>query len=143
MCGYTGHEFGASYPDSCCIDGFLWDLDSGDDDGLTHGGDMACPRCNTAAYLEEAADQAGSCGLAMTTPWCGATLYEGAMATAKRENPEAFAEAIAAMPPVEACDWPDRRAVHEGRARWDNTIDVIYRGELQVSVPAAAEGGEL
>lgn len=47
-CGYTGHEFGASYPDSTCIDGYLWDLDSCEDvgGGLTHGGDIPCPKCN-------------------------------------------------------------------------------------------------
>lgn len=142
MCDYTGHEFGASYPDSCCIDGFLWDLDSGDSDGLTHGGDMACPRCNTAAYLEEAADQAGSCGVSMTTPWCGAILYENAMVIAKRENPAAAAAAIAAMPPVEASDWPDRQAVREGRARWDGVIDVLYLGETQVTTRAALTKSE-
>lgn len=53
-CGYQGHEFGASYPDSICIDGHLWDADSGDGArGLTSGGEMACPRCNTAARLEQ------------------------------------------------------------------------------------------
>jgi hypothetical protein len=50
-CGYQGHEFGAHYPDSVCIDGYLWDADSGDaaDDGgwlYTNGGDMPCPECN-------------------------------------------------------------------------------------------------
>lgn len=46
-CGYTGHDFGAPYPDSTCIDGFLWDLDSCDEPGggLTHGGDIPCPQC--------------------------------------------------------------------------------------------------
>lgn len=46
-CGYTGYEFGGGYLDSVCIDGYLWDLDSGDDDGLlTIGGDRPCPKCN-------------------------------------------------------------------------------------------------
>lgn len=138
MCDYTGHEFGASYPDSCCIDGYLWDLDSGDGDGLTNGGDMACPRCNTALYLAEAVDEAGSCGLSMTTPWCGALVWEAAMARAKRENPDGFAEALATLPPVEAVDWPDRAAVREGRARWDNVIDVIYHGEIQIALSRGA-----
>ena len=30
MCDYQGHEFGASYLDSICIDGFLWDADACD-----------------------------------------------------------------------------------------------------------------
>lgn len=49
-------HFGAHYPDACCIDGFLWDLDSSEDiDGqtcLTHGGDDPCPFCNTEEYIE-------------------------------------------------------------------------------------------
>lgn len=46
-CGYEGRHFGSRYPDAVCIDGHLWDLDSGDGDGyLSHGGDLACPQCN-------------------------------------------------------------------------------------------------
>ena len=47
-CDYTGYDFGAPYPDSCCIDGYLWDLDSCDEPGggLRSGGDIPCPRCN-------------------------------------------------------------------------------------------------
>jgi len=26
MCDYQGHDFGASYPDACCIDGHLGSL---------------------------------------------------------------------------------------------------------------------
>lgn len=60
-CGYTGYEFGASYPDSTCIEGYLWDLDSGgsDDNGgvyLDSGGDMPCPKCNLAKYVRSMAD---------------------------------------------------------------------------------------
>lgn len=29
-CGYSGYEFGASYNDSICLEGYLWDLDSCD-----------------------------------------------------------------------------------------------------------------
>ena len=54
MCDYQGHEFGASYPDSVCIDGFLWDADSGDSCGdgwcYTTGGEIPCPKCNAEAY---------------------------------------------------------------------------------------------
>jgi hypothetical protein len=53
-CNYQGHEFGATYPDSVCIDGYLWDADSGDatEDGwlYTHGGDIPCPKCNSAEH---------------------------------------------------------------------------------------------
>jgi hypothetical protein len=29
MCDFMGQDFGATYPDSVCIDGYLWDADSG------------------------------------------------------------------------------------------------------------------
>jgi hypothetical protein len=53
--GYEGSHFGAHYPDATCIDGYLWDLDSCDEPGgrLSHGGDTACPRCNTREYVED------------------------------------------------------------------------------------------
>lgn len=36
--------FGARYPDATCIDGYLWDLDSGDEPGcLSKGGEDPCP----------------------------------------------------------------------------------------------------
>lgn len=56
MCDYTGHEFGASYPDSCCIDGFLWDLDSGDSDGWC-GQDGAVIRYRDLRLAERLARQ--------------------------------------------------------------------------------------
>ncbi|MBT2299206.1 hypothetical protein J7E70_01890 [Variovorax paradoxus] len=51
-CNYEASTFGARYPDGTCIDGYMWDLDSGDSDGLTSGGDIPCPWCNTLAHLE-------------------------------------------------------------------------------------------
>lgn len=51
-CGYEAPHFGAHYPDATCIDGYLWDLDSGDADGLTSGGDVPCPACKTSDYIE-------------------------------------------------------------------------------------------
>jgi hypothetical protein len=54
-CDYQGHEFGASYLDSVCIDGFLWDADSCDAPGdktLHRGGEIPCPECNHEAWLE-------------------------------------------------------------------------------------------
>lgn len=57
-CGYQGHEFGAHYPDSLCIEGYLWDADSCDGEGgLTSGGEIPCPSCNTAAHLEHIREQ--------------------------------------------------------------------------------------
>lgn len=48
--------FGANYPDAHCIDGYLWDMDSGEstEDGVvyTSGGDEPCPFCNEEEWLE-------------------------------------------------------------------------------------------
>lgn len=59
-CDYQGYEFGAAYLDSVCIDGYLWDADSGDrsDDGwiYTNGGDLPCPKCNHETWREHMAD---------------------------------------------------------------------------------------
>ncbi|MNJ71214.1 hypothetical protein D3C77_677310 [compost metagenome] len=50
-CDYQGRHFGALYPDTQCVDGFLWDEDSYDEPGgaLRHGGDIPCPKCNSAS----------------------------------------------------------------------------------------------
>lgn len=41
MCDYQGYEFGASYPDSYCIEGKLYDADS----DFQHDEDVPCPLC--------------------------------------------------------------------------------------------------
>lgn len=53
-CAYEAPTFGAGYPDGTCIDGYMWDLDSCDEPGgsLFTGGEMPCPCCNTAEYVE-------------------------------------------------------------------------------------------
>lgn len=52
-CGIEFPHFGANYPDAICIDGYLWDLDSCQDDGHLHiGGDDPCPVCNKDKWLE-------------------------------------------------------------------------------------------
>lgn len=53
-CDYQGSHFGATYEDACCIDGYLWDLDSCDEPGgaLQHGGEIPCPKCNAKAYKD-------------------------------------------------------------------------------------------
>jgi hypothetical protein len=50
-CGYEAPTW-AHYPDGRCIDGYLWDLDSGDGEFLTSGGDVPCPACNTIDYIQ-------------------------------------------------------------------------------------------
>lgn len=45
--------FGANYQDSVCIEGYLWDEDSGEGDGfLFYGGDIACPFCKPKEHME-------------------------------------------------------------------------------------------
>lgn len=57
-CGHQGYYFGANYMDGICIDGYMWDADSCDEPGgpLTSGGDIPCPECNRAAFIESARD---------------------------------------------------------------------------------------
>lgn len=57
-CGIEFPYFGASYPDARCIDGYLWDMDSGkaDEDGVSYsygGNGYPCPVCNTKEWLEQ------------------------------------------------------------------------------------------
>ena len=47
-CGYQGYEFGASYPDSQCFGGRLYDMDACDNHGNIYEptDDIPCPMCN-------------------------------------------------------------------------------------------------
>lgn len=46
--------FGATYPDATCIEGYLWDLDKGDENGiLQQENEHPCPFCNTEKFIEE------------------------------------------------------------------------------------------
>lgn len=127
MCDYCGHEFGASYPDSVCIDGYLWDADSGDEDGLTMGGEWACPRCNTRRMLEDAREDAlgEMCGYYMGIPYCSALKWGGAVRKAMAENPEEAIAVLKDMEPFETVDWPNRKAVFDRRAPWDKVVPVF------------------
>lgn len=49
--------FGAHYPDACCIDGYLWDLDKFEDGQLYGGGEEPCPFCNTDTFIEQHEDE--------------------------------------------------------------------------------------
>lgn len=57
-CDYQGSHFGARYDDACCIEGYLWDLDSGGTDELSGasyldvGGDIPCPECNAKQHVK-------------------------------------------------------------------------------------------
>ena len=61
MCDYQGYEFGAgSYPDSVCIEGFLYDADDCDSEGgiYLHEDEehIPCPKCNKDKYDEYVAE---------------------------------------------------------------------------------------
>lgn len=117
MCGYTGSHFGASYEDAACIDGYLWDLDSGDEDGLSNGGDLPCPACNTAYYLDDAKEDAESTswGSSMLNLYSGAMIIEAAISRASKANGAATAAWKKKNPKIRTFDWPDRAGVLAGR----------------------------
>lgn len=52
-CDYQGHEFGAVYLDSVCIDGRLYDADNCDDEGRLYEplDYIACPMCKHSEWL--------------------------------------------------------------------------------------------
>ena len=53
-CGYQGYEYGAGrYPDSICVDGFLFDADHCDEHGNLYepDEDMPCPICDKKAAI--------------------------------------------------------------------------------------------
>lgn len=48
ICDYQGYDFGASYKDSVCVDGYLHDADDCDSEGNVYLNDeeIPCPKCN-------------------------------------------------------------------------------------------------
>lgn len=58
-CGYEGHDFGASYPDSQCYGGQLYDLDACDNDGNLYEPPeyLPCPGCNHKEWRERFREQ--------------------------------------------------------------------------------------
>lgn len=128
-CQYQGYEFGAGYPDSICIDGELWDADSGDGEFLTNGGDIPCPRCNTTTFLRRALSDAkdGGCGLANFYPHVAMLDWEAAIAKARKENMPAAEEFLQDVQPFKTDDWPDRDAVFANPTLWDRTIEREWR----------------
>lgn len=57
-CGYQGHEFGGTYPDSVCIAGQLYDADSCDEEGRMFEPCeyLPCPSCNHEVWLTNQRD---------------------------------------------------------------------------------------
>ena len=64
-CGYQGYEFGASYPDSMCLGGRLFDADNCDGNGNLYEPteDVPCPMCNEAGAIEYWAQRNMSTGV--------------------------------------------------------------------------------
>ncbi len=122
-CEYEGKDFGANYTDSCCIDGYLWDLDSCDEPGgpLLAGGDLPCPKCNTLEYLEQAKEEAESCvpdsvaGSGGGFAYTGESIWLAAVRKAESLNPDGAAAALQKLGVVETLvpgDGPDGCTVH-------------------------------
>lgn len=109
-CDYEGRDFGATYIDTCCIDGYLWDLDSCDEPGglLSSGGESPCPKCNTLEFLKSAKDEAESCSLTEIgfcgggESYTGADIWLMAVKKAGSMNPEATLAALKEIKIVEA-----------------------------------------
>ena len=100
--------FGASYEDGLCIEGYMWDADSGDGDGFLYtGGEIPCPKCNTAAYLEEQAERAADDipNPGTTSP---AEFWEGTIRICLDLNPGITAQTLRGLAPFDLLDWPDR-----------------------------------
>jgi hypothetical protein len=135
-CSYQGYEFGAGYLDSICIDGYLWDADSCDEPGgaLSHGGEMACPACNTKEYLKDALNDAkdGACGAGGYGVWCGATVWERQLRIAHKHNQKATEEFLASVEPFTTSDWEDRDAVIKHHAPWNETIERQWPWEFDI-----------
>lgn len=119
MCDYTGHDFGAHYPDAACHEGYLWDLDG---DGWIEGDySHPCPKCNTAEYLDGAREDAESTeqGGGMTRIYSGAMIIEGAIKKARKVAPDEVAKWVKTNPTVNTFDWPNREATLRGMASTD------------------------
>lgn len=64
-CGYTGRDFGASYIDSECFGGRLYDLDNGESGILYEPSEyIACPSCRHEEWLEPVLERMSEEG------WC-------------------------------------------------------------------------
>ncbi len=120
MCDYVGHEFGACYPDSVCIGGRLYDADS---DECRRGGDLACPRCNTATMLADAretrwpAEPGHRVGKRSKTVLRDDGLGGGLRGGPGRE-PDDAARVLTSYGRLMLDDWLDRDAVYAGLAPW-------------------------
>lgn len=63
--------FGAQYPDACCIDGQLYDLDKCDDEGNLYepGEFIPCPFCQTEDYYLHVKGNTDTTGNVIDREW--------------------------------------------------------------------------
>ena len=112
-CGFTARTFGASYEDGVCCDGYLWDLDSADGDGyLTWGGEIPCPSCNTARYLDYALEKL-SADIPYPSSAMPAQIWEGVLRRAHDLNPHGCSAFFETCAPFCLLDLPGRVASPE------------------------------
>lgn len=103
MCDYEGYEFGGGYLDATCIDGYLWDMDSTDDEGmLSSGGDIPCPKCNSKAFLDYAKEDV-ECGVGSEDN--NKELFVAAIKKVKSLNPKQCSEWVKENPFVSIMKW--------------------------------------
>ena len=108
-CGWSGRMFGAPYPDATCIEGMLWDLDSYDGEGLTSGGEIACPACNGASFLEDLLDSA-RCDIPDPRGRGGtpAEVWERALLFVYDLDPDAASAHVSSADTIDLLDRPGR-----------------------------------
>ena len=98
MCDYEGYEFGGGYLDSTCIDGYLWDMDSSDDEGmLSSGGDIPCPKCNSKAFLDYAKEDV-ECGVGAEDN--NKEIISSCLKKVKSLNPQQCSEWVSTNPTI-------------------------------------------
>ena len=137
MCDYTGSHFGAYYEDACCIDGFLWDLDSGDEYGLAVGGDTPCPKCNTNAYLDDALDNAY--GTVTHGQYSAAEILRDSVRLSVSVNKGGACKWIISHRFVRLYDWPDDSDYLYNSEPVERDIDLL---PLMDCVPGIVSGFE-
>ena len=101
MCNFSEPWFGASYPDSTCENGWLYDLDGDgfDPEDIDH----PCPQCNTREFLRRAFADAesiegwGYSNGAVYVSGSGRTLWENGCAWARKFNPTEAGTIIAEL----------------------------------------------
>lgn len=95
-CGYEGEHFDRGWADATCLEGYLYDLGSNDGTGaLRNGGDIPCPSCNTAHYLEFKREQIQDTGHQMTS---AVNAWEAVVCRTLEINQDAALRALTALP---------------------------------------------